>query len=116
MNEVVHIPLHPTGDVEDFADRERNILQAQVGIGGEWHTSDCIISLALSREAMIALATELLRAAHRPGDAPFIEEILPSVPYSATLTMGVYMHPKSCRLNILEEDFGALGTLLGEKA
>jgi hypothetical protein len=117
MSENITIPLKPDSAVEPFAERERNLLQVQVGIGGVWHCSpDCIVSISLSREAMIGLATALLRAAHAPPEKSMLTELLPSELGFASLAAGVYMHPQSCRLNLLESDLGDLAHVLHEKA
>lgn len=113
MSKTITIPLEKHEDVEDYAKTDRNVVQVRVGVRGQWYSSaDCIVDLSLSREAMIGLATTLLRAAHRPAAETAFVELLPSVPGHATLAFGVYMHPESCRLNIGERDFGELERLL----
>lgn len=110
MSKTINISLE---EQEDDAETDRNIVQIGVGVCGEWHSSpDCMVHLSLSREAMIGLATALLRAAHQPPGNPAFVEMLPSEPGCAVERFGVFMHPKSCRLNICEHDFGALEDLL----
>ena len=117
MSESVTIPLQQKAQLEAFAERERNIVQVEVSVQGVWHRSaDCIVSVSLSRDAMIGLATALLRAAHAPADQSMFVELLPSAPHAATLAAGVFMHPESCRLNLAESDFGDLAHVLHEKA
>jgi hypothetical protein len=112
MSKTITIPLEKQETIEDYAKTDRNVAQVRVGIRGQWHaSSDCIVDLSLSREAMIGLATALLRAAHRPPSETAFVELHPSGPGHAVLTFGVYVHPESCRLNIGERDFGELERL-----
>ena len=91
---------------------ERNVVQVRVGVRGQWYSSpDCIVDLALSREAMLGLATALLHAAHQPAGNTAFVEMCPSESEHATLAFGVYLHPESCRLNLREQDFGELEAL-----
>lgn len=113
MSKTVNISLEEHQCIEDSSETDRNIVQVQVGSHGVWHSSpDWIVDLSLSREAMIGLATELLRAAQQSPDAMAFVEMLPSEAECAVERFGVYMHPKSCRLNLRQQDFGVLETLI----
>ncbi len=113
MSYTITIPLEACETVEDYAKADRNVMQVRVGVRGQWHSSpDCIVDLSLSREAMIGLATALLRAAHRPSGQAAFAEMRPSERGNAVLAFGVYLHPQSCRLNIGERDLGELENLL----
>ena len=115
MSKTISISLEEQDGIEGYSETDRNILQVRVRIGanGEWHSgSECMVDLSLSREAMIGLATALLRAAHQPASDPAFVEMLPIQPKCAVERFGVFLHPKSCRLNICERDFGSLDGLL----
>jgi hypothetical protein len=115
MSETITIPLEEPEELEDYAEKLRNIIDVQVSVrsnGGHLPSSDCMVHLCLSREGMIGLATALLRAAHQsPKNHPLVE-MLPSTPGHAVERFGVFMDPKSCRLNIGMHDFGDILTLL----
>jgi hypothetical protein len=115
MSETITISLEEQEGIEDYARTDRNIVQARVRVGadGEWHSSPgCIVDLSLSREAMIGLATAPLRAAHQHPDSVNFVEMLPSEAGHAVERFGVFMHPKSCRLHLRQQDFGELDALL----
>ncbi len=113
MSNNITIALDDQDSSETYSESERNSLQLRVGVGGQWYSSrDSIVDLSLSREAIIGLATALLRAAHQPIGNPAFVELHPSTPTHSTLAFGVYLHPKSCRRNIREQDFGVLERLL----
>ena len=112
MSTTIAVPLEPKGEIEDFNADDRNVAFVSVQADGrQIASSDCIVDLRLSREAMIGLATELLRAAHRSPEKVFAE-LLPSQPGFSAERFGIYLHPESCRLHIGEADFGKIDKAL----
>jgi hypothetical protein len=115
MNRSVTIDLIPDGDVEAFNEQERNLAHVCVSIDGEaTDSSRTIVTMSLSREGMIGLATELLRAAHRPAWSSTITELCPSRQGFICERYGIVLHPLSCRLNLIEHDMGTISEAIEE--
>lgn len=105
------IDLNPRGDnAEDYAENDRNVVQVRVQLptGEMVSTPNYRVEISLSRDAMIGLATHLLRAAHRPEGQFFFQHLRPCDSNLASQILGVFMHPKSCELLVAEVDLGTL--------
>jgi len=113
MKQNITIPLEEPEGLEDYSAKDHNIMQIRVGAHGEWHSSpEWIVDLSLSRDAMIGLATALLRAAHDNSNQSTFVEMRPAEIDCAVERFGVFVHPKSCRLNLLQREFGDIETVL----
>ena len=109
--EEITINLTPViGEVEGFSRNDKNILKVRVQLPtGEIITSPHYrVELTLSRDGMVGLGTELLRAAYRSKEHYLFWHISPSIPSLASQKLGVFMHPDSCELMVTEEDLGTL--------
>jgi hypothetical protein len=115
MNSKITVSLIPDGDVEAFNEGERNLAQVRVCLDGKsTDPSKTIVTLMLSREGMIGLATELLRAVNRTSRASSFSELMPSQAGCMTEDYGVFLHPNSCRLNLMEVSMGSIAEAIKE--
>jgi hypothetical protein len=113
MTPALTIPLEPSERPEPFELADRNMIQARVQLPDRTVVSDpgFIIELNLSRDAMVGLATELLRAAHK-HEASTGWEMHPIDRDLASQCLGVFLHPNSCRLNIWHVELGTVAEAL----
>lgn len=109
MNSIVVSLNQPIDCREEYEEMDDNVMQVTLSGSPE----NPIVDLLMSRNAMIGLGTHLLRQAY--GNAETFVELHPSDTSLATTSLGVYLHPKSCRLNVGHFEFGALEDLLGEE-
>lgn len=115
MNSTITVSLIPDGDVEVFNEAERNLARVCVSVDGKsTDPSKTIVSLMLSHEAMIGLATELLRAANRTSRESSFAELIPSYAGTIIEDYGIFLHPKSCRLNLMEVSMGSISEAIKE--
>lgn len=91
---------------------DKNVMWVRAGTKGDrLDSNDSFVEIGLSRDAMLALGTELIRSALRPGDK--LLEVFPIDQHLASQSLGVYLHPSSCRLLIfLHHEFGKVDALL----
>jgi hypothetical protein len=115
MRSTITVNLIPDCDVEAFNDEERHLARVCVSIDGiSSDPSKTIVSLILSQEAMIGLATELFRAAYRTSSASSYAELMPSKAGFIRENYGIILHPKSCRLNLREDNMGSISEAIKE--
>jgi len=104
------VDLEPTNDTSaDHEIGDRNLLKVRIQLPHHQPISgsDCIVELSLSKQAMLGLGKALIRMAH--SDAPSIgREINPCTSELPTETLGFYLHPQSCKLNIWGYDLGTV--------
>lgn len=113
--ETISIPLSPTkGEIESFEQDDRNILNVRVqNPAGEMiDGSGYRVEIKLSKDAMIGLGTELIRAAHRESAETRVWHLRPPDENLASRVLGVYLHPVSCELIIAGANFDTLESLL----
>jgi len=116
MNEVI-IPLSvPEDTIEEFEKNDKNVLRVTIQLpSGEVVSGKGYrVLFDLSRDAMIGLGTELIRAAHRENVEDMFKHIYGSTPSLAWSSLGVYLHPSSCELLVAGWEFGTLQELLEE--
>jgi hypothetical protein len=116
--DAVTIDLTPSeGGDDDYSKHDKNLIRVRVQLlTGEMVCSpDYRVEVCLSRDGMIGLATELLRAAHNPAGGFLFRRLRPSDPSLASEVLGVFMHPRSCELIVMEADLGTLENALGEQ-
>lgn len=109
---------NPSPEEEDIEDKGKNIARFRVRLpSGEMVSGeDCIVEIALSREARLLFGIELIRSAIKgpdrkcvvSGETFYFTEMYPGekgniVPYS-----GVFLHPKSCKVLLCEDNFGTI--------
>lgn len=99
---------------EDFKENEKNLLKVRIQLpSGEMiSNSQYRVELRLSRDAMIGLGTELVRAASKQSQDLNFWHLHPSDNQLATQILGVFLHPESCELLVSEDDFGDLDTVI----
>ncbi len=113
------ITLKPSQETRDsFELDEKNVLHVRVqlptgeivdGIGYR-------VEINLSRDAMLGLGVELIRAAHTGSQEKKLWHMHPSDHNLASQVLGVYLHPSSCELLISQREFGDLQTVLDSSA
>jgi hypothetical protein len=108
MNSIT-VELNRPQEREDFALEDRNLAQVRVRLAsGEWVSgSQHLVELALSRDAMIGLATELLRAAHSEPFG-FTLEVHPVEREFASQCLGIHLSSDSCELIVASADLGTV--------
>lgn len=108
MSRKIKIEIEPPeGELRDYEEEDKNLALVQVTRSGETVDSkDCIVELTLSRDAMIGLGKELLRAAYQGKE--FHHELWPVEKSHAATALGIYLHPDSCRLNIGRAELGTV--------
>jgi hypothetical protein len=74
------------------------------------------VELRLSREAMLGLGTELIRAAHRQSAEPGFWHLSPAEPSFSSQMLGLYLTPDSCELLVAEDDLGSLDEALSSSS
>jgi hypothetical protein len=106
------------GSVQAYEEADSNLARvtAILASGETIPSATSRVVLALSRDAMVGLGTELLRAAHvdpelEPGKHWHIDPIRRD---AATQCMGLYLHPSSCELIIQHEDLGTIENAMAE--
>lgn len=106
------------GEPEEFERNDKNLIQVSVRVpsAGMVCNDAYLVELSLSRDAMLGLGTELIRAAYRQIDQTGFWHFRPSEPQFATKMLGVYLHPNSCQLIIAEVDHGTLESLLNAES
>ncbi len=105
-NEYV-IPIDPPEDqIESYEIDDQNMALVRV----DGLSTGPIVTLQLSRDAMLGLATELIRSAHRNDGLS--SELSPAVKGLASQCLGIYLHPQSCRLNIQRVEMGTVEAAL----
>ncbi len=110
----IDLTKDPKG-LEDYASRDCNIGKASVTLpGGRTLEGDeAMIQLELSKDAMKGLAVSLLRWAHElEGDKFGAWELNPIQPDLVSSYLGVYWHPRSCRIVVSRTEFGTAEDLL----
>ena len=117
MAREITISLDKTTDaVEEYEKDDRNLARVSVyfpdgrAIGSLSHR----VVLELSRDAMMGLATELVRVAHgkMKPDGGEHWHIDPVTADKATECMGLYLHPSSCELIITHRELGTVGAAI----
>ena len=106
------------GEMEEFERNDKNLLQVRVRVPSVGMICDdaYLVELSLSRDAMLGLGTELVRAAHRENNETSFWHLRPSEQGFATRILGVYLHPSSCQLIIAEVEHGTLESLLNTES
>jgi|GEM_PF-1343294 len=114
MNEVV-IPLSVSEDtIEEFEKNDKNVLRVTIQLpSGEVVSGNGYrVYFDLSKDAMLGLGTELIRAAQRENVEDLFRHLHPSFLSHATTSLGIYLHPSSCELLVAGWEFGTLQELL----
>jgi len=117
MDKVFNVQLFPDPDeVETYENNEENIVQVRVQLpSGEMVTThDYKVELTMSSEAMIGLATNLIRSAVLGPSSAHVWHLRRSEVGFAGQTLGVYLHPESCELIVVQTNLGTLSEALGE--
>jgi hypothetical protein len=113
-NDMIFVELDDK-EIEDYERDDRNIVQVRITQNGKLLSEKgAIVELILSPEAMIGLATQLLRKAYHNETERVLAHLRPSSPEFATVAMGLYMHPDSQELIIVTKDMGDLDTLFND--
>jgi hypothetical protein len=108
----VKIPLERSDKVEIFEINDENIANVRIFIPDGDKPKELIgyehhVILELSRDGMIGLATELLRAAYNDKEDIFCE-LMPSYEGHICQYMGIVLKPGSCRLSISKQNLGKI--------
>ncbi len=105
------VEIYPPKDgIEDYEKEDKNLLKVRVQlptgemIEGEGYR----VELALSRDAMVAMGTSLIRAAKSENEELGFWHLHPSDEDLISQNFGVFLHPQSCELLIAEEDFESI--------
>jgi hypothetical protein len=108
------VELFNSSEIEPYEENERNIIKVRVQLpSGEMiESSDYRVEVSLSEEAMLGLAIQLIRAVKNKDSKAKLWHLHPSELDFASQILGVYLHPKSCELLLVENDFGDLQTVL----
>lgn len=107
----IEIEMLPGDDnAESFEQDEKNIVKVRVQLptGEIIDDSKYRVELSLSKEAMLGLATNLIRFVHDEKPPYGFWHLHRSEPDSYSQILGVYLHPKSCELMMSLDDFGCL--------
>jgi len=117
--EKIVIELNPSRDkVEAYEENDKNLLKARVQLpNGEMiEGMGYRVEITLSKDAMLALGTSLIRAAHSENKKLNFWHLHPSDKDLISQNFGVYLHPKSCELLISEEDFESIYKIVASSA
>lgn len=115
---VININITPPDDqLEAFEERDQNIVNVRIQTpGGEMISGPGYrVELTLTRDAMMGLGTELIRAAHHNHVENRIFHLRPADSELASRILGVYLHPSSCELILAGVSFPPLEQLLGSE-
>lgn len=115
MSKTFTVPLEPTtSDKEVYRAADENIVRIRVFLsnGRTVEAREATVELALTGDAMVALGSELIRAATGKSQTQASWEIRPSTSAHASEVLGVYCHPKSCVLVINKQPLGKVADLL----
>jgi hypothetical protein len=105
------IDLNPSKDkIETYEESDKNLLKIRIQLPtGEMVEGEGYrVEIALSNDAMLALGTSLIRAAHSKNKELNFWHLHPSDKDLISQNFGVYLHPKSCELLISEKDFESI--------
>ena len=108
--------LNSEQNEQEYEKNDKNFIQVEIQSKGKITSNqDDIVYLTMSEDAMLALGTELIRAAK--GDRKKdIWEMHPSKKGHAVINMGVYLHPKSTQLKVFRKDRGDFESILNSES
>jgi hypothetical protein len=115
MNKNFIVPLEATpSDKEIYRASDENLVRVRVFMAGRAvPAQDVTVELALSRDAMLALGSELIRAAMKTTRPQDSWEIAASSSDNASEVLGVYGHPETCKLVVNKQPLGKVAELIG---
>jgi hypothetical protein len=108
MNDIIFPLIHDENEIEDFEENDMNLLQARVQLpdGTMQSSSKFRIEIRMSKDAMIGLGKELVRAGlNEKINTNFFKHLRPIEPELISQCLGVYLHPDSCELIFTTFDF-----------
>ncbi len=113
MNSTKHIsvPLNPTDEEKEvYRARDENFIQVsfQRSDGKVTKDEDSRVILTMSKDAMFALGSALVRASCSTESSKGCWELRPASKEEAIECLGVYLHPKSCQMIINLDSMGTL--------
>lgn len=115
MSKTFEIPLQPSdADKALYRDADENVIRVRVQLpdGRLLASGDHVVELALSRDAMLALGSELIRGALLGSGTAGSWEIRPLSANYASEVLGVYSHPQGCTLVINKQPLGKVAQML----
>lgn len=106
--------VRPGDEMDEFERRDRNVVRARVQLpsGSIVSGQGYRIHLSLSRDGMLALGTNLIRAAHSETDELNFWHLHPSDSQLTSQNFGVFLHPESCEVLIDELPFEDIHTIV----
>lgn len=115
MNRQFCFDISPNDGEEFFKKDEDNICQIRVQLPNGQLIAETAytVELSLSKNAMIELGMELIRAAVNENNT--IWHLRPSEKTFSSQCMGIYLHPKSCQLLVCHCEMGSLDDIFLHK-
>jgi len=112
MNKI-EIDLTPKEE-EFFEEGERNIMKVRIQLptGEMIDNVNYRVELSLSKEAMLGLGINLIRAVYNDSSKVNFWHLYPSESDFSSQSLGIYLHSTSCQLLVSENDFGSLQDVL----
>lgn len=111
------VDLYPSKEkVEPYEEKDENVLMVRVQLptGEIIEGNGYRVELALSKDAMLALGTALIRAASVGDEEMNFWHLHPSIPELVSQDFGVFLHPKSCELLIAEKNIGNIHKIVSD--
>ena len=107
--EEIKIDLTPN-DEEFYEVNDNNILKVRIQLptGEMIDEAGYRVEIRLSKDAMLGLGINLIRAAYSEESNTNFWHLYPSEFGNAVQNLGVYLHPSSCQLLVSENEFEIL--------
>lgn len=116
MNEekLKHLLVDLVGIADEITGSGRNVVRAYVSqVGGGVDAADQLVCLEISREAMVSLGIRLIELGiHKTEHAAVLAELSPVSRSLVSENLGVFLHPKSCKVVVMQADFGLVESLV----
>jgi len=107
----ISVPLNPTdSDKEKYRERDENFIQVSVqnSDGKIARDENSRVVIEMSKDAMLALGSALVRASQNTESSRGCWELRPARKDEAIECLGVYLHPSSCQLVVNACSMGTL--------
>jgi hypothetical protein len=109
---LIKLKAHDQPDEFELSDKNLLRVRVQLPSGEMIYDSNYRVELSFSQDAMLGLATELLRHLYKEDNQQGFWHFRPATPNFSSQQLGLYLHPQSCELLISEVDHGTLQSQL----